>query len=65
MIVRNPIDEMDGAECFELIERGGYHGGSISPWMEAPESNPARRPIGFRWQEPEPEEPTSPEGMLL
>jgi len=63
MIVRLPSDEMDGAEAFQLIERGGYHSGAVSPWMEAGE--PSKRPIGFRMPEREAPEPTSPEGMLL
>jgi len=63
MIVRLPSDEMDGAEAFELIERGGYHSGGVGNWMEPGE--PSKRPIGFRVREREAPEPTSPEGMLL
>jgi hypothetical protein len=63
MVVRNPIDELEGFIAYDIIERGGYHSGGVSGWMEAGE--PSKRPIGFRVREREAPEPTSPEGMLF
>ncbi len=67
MIVRNPIDELEGLEAYELIERGGYHGGFVSPLSDVPPEDDElpRRRIGFRMTEPELPEPESPEWLLL